>query len=459
MREVVTHAPEGIGYWDGTMMAKSSKVVTFCLCASLAALGCGSAQTADAISLNPSIASDELEASSTYWAQYGRTARRTSHNPFETLIGPSNVASLVTAWHCCEGESPAIALSHERLFTGGVTFTNTESAFVIDMTARALDPATGAVRWSQTLSGDDSTFDTDEGPGQNITVGYGLVHLHQFGYSYLFSTATGRAEAGRYLGPDSQSWPVMREQWLVYSGNSDISTSVYTVTAADPQSGRVLWSKPQGLYRWQVEGALALADGTVFTLTDEHRLIALNAATGSTVWTTAAAAGPLGAPSVYLGHVLVVSRPKTLQAYDEKTGALTWQSTLDATVNGGGDEDGALAESAPALADDGAYAVLLATTGIAIAKFDLTTGEKRWERTLVESPFQQFQRLNKAIANGVLYVGGGAGNLYALDAQSGVLLATFALGGAIQNIIVADGRVHATVAGHGVTTLSLPSTG
>jgi hypothetical protein len=74
------------------------------------------------------------------WPQFGFTAANTRYNPYETAIGPDNVANLAPAWSRVlkfPVGGPVVA--------DGSVYVSTGNGL---MTYVALDPATGATRWS-----------------------------------------------------------------------------------------------------------------------------------------------------------------------------------------------------------------------------------------------------------------------------------------------------------------------
>ena len=74
------------------------------------------------------------------WPQFGFTAANTRYNPYETAVGPDNVANLTPAWSTAlkfPVGGPVVA--------DGSVYVSTGNA---GATYAALDPATGATRWS-----------------------------------------------------------------------------------------------------------------------------------------------------------------------------------------------------------------------------------------------------------------------------------------------------------------------
>ena len=127
------------------------------------------------------------------------------------------------------------------------------------------------------------------------------------------------------------------------------------------------------------------------------------------------------------GGILYLTRGYNLTALDPKDGTVLWSNMTDTNPT-------ATILSSPAVAggmvyvgsNDGNLYALDATTGIKIWNF--TTGDAIWS-----SP---------AIANGVVYVGSNDNNTYALDATTGTKIWNYTTGGHVESCPVVD---HGTV--------------
>ena len=131
----------------------------------------------------------------------------------------------------------------------------------------------------------------------------------------------------------------------------------------------------------------------------------------------AMADGPLrGMPTLDGDRVLVGSSDGRLYAYSRSDGAVVWSVALGAAV-----------ESHPALGGD---LVFVTTRDSVLHALDRKTGKPRWHHALGhDTPLPQGwdQVLSAPIFEaGKLYVGGGDGAMYALDAASGKTLWQFA---------------------------------
>ncbi|MDF3068229.1 MAG: hypothetical protein K0R38_3830 [Polyangiaceae bacterium] len=392
------------------------------------------------------------------WAMIGRTARRTSNNPLENVIGTSNVALLVETWSAeAEGSfAPSLALWGSRLFVSNLQYF--DPVWGVGYSLQALDPDTGNKLWEAPLPEDQSGSFSPESFTSAMAVAHGRIHVQHTNFSPLLSTRTGKLVGNGALktGMDDRiSAPLLKgdtlvvETWAEY--HSDVQDYRRTLFATDTTTNTRLWRKALGS-AFQAPRDPALGSGVVFTVdSDASELLALSAADGSTVWTSAAASGQLGSPSVVSGQVYVVSRPNTLTAYDALTGEQRWQ-----TVYTGGAASGA-PERAPVLGADTAYIALdKRGGGVAVGAFAATNGKRRWSTLL---PTSAGSSTATSLANGVLYVGSSSGQLFALNAGTGATLATFTLASAVHGVIVAHGRLHVATFSHGLHTFELVGEG
>ncbi|MDQ3143649.1 MAG: PQQ-like beta-propeller repeat protein [Pseudomonadota bacterium] len=102
------------------------------------------------------------------------------------------------------------------------------------------------------------------------------------------------------------------------------------VAALDAGTGAPLWTvRPGGPLR----GAPSVADGAIYVISQDNQLYSLNAATGATNWSSAAAleiAGVFGngSPAVARGTVVAGFSSGELYAYRYENGRLVWQDAL-----------------------------------------------------------------------------------------------------------------------------------
>src|SRR5580704_4289123 len=162
------------------------------------------------------------------WTQFHRDNMQ-RWNPYETVLGVNNVASLQLMWQsgCCGTDfglpglpSPAVA--------NGVVYVGSDHG-----TVYALNASTGATLWSYTTGG--SSFGSP-------AVANGVVYVGSWG---------------------------------------DFDSNVYALNAS---TGAKLWSYTTGA---RVVSSPAVANGVVYIGSDDDNLYALNASTGAKLWSFA----------------------------------------------------------------------------------------------------------------------------------------------------------------------------
>jgi outer membrane protein assembly factor BamB len=181
----------------------------------------------------------------------------------------------------------------------------------------------------------------------------------------------------------------------VYALNASTGTPVWTYTTRDG-----------------VESSPAVVDGKVFIGSDDSNVYALNASTGAFIWSYKTGGYVISSPAVVDGLVFVGSKDGRVYALDEMAGGEVWNYTT-----------GAIVDSSPAVSggvvyvgsDDGGVYALHASTGICLWSYKTyTTGS-----TLYSSP---------AVADGKVFIGPSNDTIYALDASTGMLIWSYATG-------------------------------
>jgi outer membrane protein assembly factor BamB len=209
---------------------------------------------------------------------------------------------------------------------------------------------------------------------------------------------------------------------IVYADTYDTET----VYAFDASNGHVLWSRtPAGCC---MVGAVTVSGGIAY-VAQNGGLVAYNATTGASVFTTAAA-GYADTVAVS-GGVVFLQSANNLQAFNASTGALLWTKATDA---------GGSLSVTPAV--DGST-VVVGTLHYLIA-FAASSGARLWTLDTggsFETP---------SIANGVVYVG--TVGLQAVNEANGTVLYTNGQG--CDFAIVSHGEVFAQCVG-GETVWSL----
>jgi len=173
-----------------------------------------------------------------------------------------------------------------------------------------------------------------------------------------------------------------------------------------------------------VQSSPVVVDGLVYVGSNDHRLYALDAATGTPRWIHRTGAAVRSSPAVVDGTVYVGSWDGKVSALDAATGALRWTHTTDAPV-----------QSSPAIADGLVY---VGTNYGSMYALDAATGTPRWTHT-TDGPVQS----SPAIADGLVYVGSDDRKVYALDAATGTARWMYTGDSATQSsLAIADGLVY-----------------
>ncbi|MBW0144380.1 PQQ-like beta-propeller repeat protein [Sphingomicrobium clamense] len=259
------------------------------------------------------------------WGQSGGNAQK-------SMGHPALASNLSLAWSRSigEGSSESARLTSSPIITGGKVYTIDTQAVV-----RSFDAATGAPGWSTSVTGTNDGEVVD----RNALYGGGVA------------SGAGRIYASNGLG-------------YVY--------------ALDPTNGGILWQvKPLG----PIRGAPSYANGNVYVMTQDNQVAALDAATGATQWTAAAAmeiAGVFGAasPAVGRGTVIAGFSSGELAAYRYENGRGVWQDTLTRTR---------ISTSVSSLSDIDADPVIDNNQVIAIGQggrmvaLDILSGQRMWE--------------------------------------------------------------------------------
>ncbi len=245
---------------------------------------------------------------------------------------------------------------------------------------------------------------------------------------------------GRRTGDAAQRPFIVRTNWLKYGeGNHNQEANLYenvlnpgTVSGLD-----LLWNVTTGN---QISASPAIFDGTLYISSTDGNLYAVNASTGAKVWTASPGVFP-GSATVSGGLVYVETQTGNTFAYNVSNGALQWENGSagyigsPAVANGmvyvGGNglyafnaNTGALIWSqqgdypvycSPAVANGLVYWIEETT----LFASNAVTGAQVWA---VDLPEGGVPIGSPMVANGTVYVGGGAdGNFYAYAARDGSL--------------------------------------
>jgi outer membrane protein assembly factor BamB len=265
------------------------------------------------------------------WAQFGFDATHGGFNPYEPALTTDTVTHLTQAWHRDGVFAPVVADGHVFVLDDQTTSVN----------LYALDPASGAVQWHDTLGG----------PG---TVAFNAVVANSTLY-FLFATfsplqtslhaydvATGALKWATNPATGPAECKVGDAPSPVTVGAGNVVFTAYTsatqtgaVCAFDAATGTFQWSR--SFAGESFTGTPALANGRVYAASHAFanlaaaKVRALSATTGATVWArTASNAGGSGSVVVAGSHVLVAAG--TLLTFDATTGTPGWTSSANAVA-------------------------------------------------------------------------------------------------------------------------------
>ncbi len=322
----------------------------------------------------------------TDWAQFNFEPQHRGLNPYENVLSPATVGSLVLKWSYQTGgfrRGPAVA--------NGVVYVGSG-----DSNLYALNAGTGAFLWKYQTEGNITSVPA---------VANGVVYTGSVDRNlYALNASTGallwKYPTEYYVG----SSPSVANG-VVYFGNSDYGTSY--IYALNANTGKFMWKYPTD---GQAYSSPSVADGVVYTASNNGHVYALNASTGDLLWQQEVGQQIQGSQAVANGLVYVGSSDNNVYALDASSGAVVWKYTA------GGVVVSSLAVAYGAVyfgSVDGNLYALTATTGTVLWKYP--TGEIDYG-----SP---------AVANGVVYIPTENNGLYALNASTGALLWKYTTGG------------------------------
>jgi outer membrane protein assembly factor BamB len=250
--------------------------------------------------------------------------------------------------------------------------------------------------------------------------GYDPQHTHYNPYENVINPSnvsnlivdwTVRSSAGGDF-PDS---PAVANG-VVYIGSGD-----HRLYAIDAKTGATIWITPRfaSAFNWSP----AVANSIVYDGVGGS-LYAIDAKTGATIWSYKTG-GSSASPTVANGVVYAESATGKLYAINATTGAKLWSYSTGSSIY----------NSAPAVANGIVYTV--AQNGLLYA-IKASTGKKLWSYTtgaaINSSP---------AVVNGKVYIGSQNDNVYAIDANAGTLIWSYPTGNQIfSSPAVANGVVY-----------------
>ncbi len=182
------------------------------------------------------------------------------------------------------------------------------------------------------------------------------------------------------------------------------------IYALNGQSGGAIWTR--GTLNYPITSSPVVADGKVFygnwcrqsLCNPPGQFVALDAGTGAVMWTNATVpnAPVISSPSVHNGRVFFGENDGSVVALNETNGALLWSAQPSGNV---------VIRSAPAVA----YGRVYVGTDNRFAALNELTGAVSWTFNTNNS-----NSTSGAVNNGAVYFGTGRGNVYAVNATTGL---------------------------------------
>lgn len=180
------------------------------------------------------------------------------------------------------------------------------------------------------------------------------------------------------------------------------------IVALQATSGKVRWLR----HIAACESSALLADGRVYVGTWAGTILALDAATGATIWSYDAGAAVKGSLSLWDGRVYVGTYGGEVLALDASNGGLAWQESGYGELY-----------SSPALADG---RLVIGSLDGDVDALDAADGHLLWQdRT------GGYVYASPALADGLVLIGSYDQHFYALDAANGNMRWVFSAQGAI----------------------------
>ncbi|MFG2905732.1 PQQ-binding-like beta-propeller repeat protein [Kitasatospora sp. NPDC048286] len=264
-----------------------------------------------------------------------------------------------------------------------------------DGSVRALDPRTGEIRWSHSVS---TPHDADPQGGWPLAAGDGVVCVATDTHLRVLEAESGE-----------QRWEAAAPYWSHFagkqrpavSGDSAFAAHGSSVRCFDLATGKPRWTGPV-LYT----DSLALDGGTVYAAGESTGVVALDARTGEQLWERKAAVnGPLTAHRGALFHTSEGLGGTVVTALDGPTGTVLWGSFQYGRV------------TCPLSAAD---RTVFAFGGARLHALDADTGDRRWSADVPVGSRPGPTAMIAADGGGV-YADAGDDQLYAFDLATGEL--------------------------------------
>ena len=233
--------------------------------------------------------------------------------------------------------------------------------------------------WSKEVSGADGERRLAAAP---VIGGGQLFIMDTAGVLHAMDAATGAKHWTHSFEVPGRSAPAVFGGGASYSaGKVFITTGLGDVAAVDAKSGKQLWKiRPAGPLR----GSPTIAFGSIFVMTQNNEIHALNAEDGTEQWQESASLGEEGvfgvaAPAAGQGTVIAGFSTGELIAYRYENGRTLWSDALSRTSLSA--SVGVLTDiDADPIIDHGRVYAL--GQGGRMAAYELVTGQRIWELNL-----------------------------------------------------------------------------
>jgi outer membrane protein assembly factor BamB len=224
---------------------------------------------------------------------------------------------------------------------------------------------------------------------------------------------------------------------IVYGGRIFVYDTSGTVTSMSPGGGKA-WSvslAPEGEKSRAAGGGIAASDTAIFAATGYGELVALDAASGSKLWTFKLSAPAHSAPTAAGGQVFVVSATNVLHAVNQSDGQEAWQ------YPGIPETAGVISAASPAFAGN---TVVVPYSSGEVTAFDADKGELKWAdavirstRTMAVSGLTDVAA-SPVIYDGIVYATGVSGRTIAVRLNDGERLWEQSIGSASTPAVSGD---------------------
>ena len=231
--------------------------------------------------------------------------------------------------------------------------------------------------------------------------------------------STGRIVWKKEYG-DIVSTPLLLQQ-KIYVGN--VLGKFFCVNRED---GELVWTftLPENVRRKGIRSSPAGHDNTIVFGADDGALYALDAGSGSRLWSFTVSAPIVASPAIADGAVFVGAMDGAFYAIDLTSGALRWKFPAGASIYAGA-----------ALASD---MVFVGTTGGTFFALKKTNGSMIWRADL-----ESVINAGAVISDNIVYVGTLNKYLYGLTTSNGQIVWKYEMRGRIKTSpAVANGRLY-----------------